>query len=156
MQEALDKVHAVPMRKQDAKNRAGNFGEVALGYTEEEAWLEAQRCLSCPKPKCIEGCPVELEIPAFIRLIKEKRYDEAIKRIREKNSLPAVCGRVCPQEEQCQRFCVRGIRGDPVSIGRLERFAADLERQKGISVSAMPKSTGKKVAIVEADRKSVV
>jgi len=150
LQEELDKQHAVPMQKQDATTRTGNFNEVALGYTEEQALLEAQRCLSCQKPKCMGGCPVELQIPAFIRLIKEKRYDDAIKKIREKNSLPAVCGRVCPQEEQCQKFCVRGIKGEPVSIGRLERFVADLERQSGISVPTKHKPTGRKVAVIGA------
>ena len=141
---------AVPMEKLDPKSRASNFNEVALGYTEEEALLEAQRCLNCPKPRCVEGCPVEVEIPAFIKLIKERKYDDAIKKVKEKNSLPAICGRVCPQEEQCQKNCVRGKNGDPISIGRLERFVADLERGKGLLISPVAKPTGKKVAIVGA------
>jgi glutamate synthase (NADPH/NADH) small chain len=127
LQETVDKQHAIPIGKQDPKTRSSNFSEVTLGYTEKQALLEAQRCLSCRNPKCIEGCPVELEIPAFIKLIKEKKYDEAAEKVKEKNSLPAICGRVCPQEEQCQKFCIRGKKGDPVSIGRLERFVADFE-----------------------------
>ena len=150
MQEPLDKGHAVPALKQDPKTRIRNFSEVALGYNEEQALVEAQRCLSCPKPRCVEGCPVELEIPTFIKLIKEKRYDDAIRKVKEKNSLPAVCGRVCPQEEQCQKLCVRGKQGDPVSIGRLERFVADLEREKGTPAPTKAKPSGKRIAIVGA------
>ena len=150
MQETLNKQHAIAVQKQDPKARIRNFGEVALGYTEQQSLLEAQRCLSCPKPKCVEGCPVELEIPAFIKLVKEKRYEDAIKKVKEKNSLPAICGRVCPQEEQCQKFCVRGKNGDPVSIGRLERFVADLEHKSGIVVPEKAKPTGRKVAIIGA------
>ena len=141
---------AVPIKKQDPNTRIRNFGEVALGYTEEEALLEAQRCLACSKPQCVKGCPVELEIPTFIRLIKEKKYDAAIRKVKEKNSLPAICGRVCPQEEQCQKNCVRGKRGDPVSIGRLERFAADKEFERRIGNPRLVKPTGKKVAVIGA------
>ena len=141
---------ALPMEKLDPKSRATNFNEVALGYTEEEALLEAQRCLNCPKPRCVEGCPVGVEIPAFIKLVKERKYDDAISKVKEKNSLPAICGRVCPQEEQCQKNCVRGIKGDPISIGRLERFVADLEREKGLLITPIATSTGEKVAVVGA------
>lgn len=145
-----DRWHVVPMPKQNPKERAHNFNEVALGYTEEQALAEASRCITCPKPHCVEGCPVELDIPAFVELIKEKKYDEAIKKVKEKNSLPAICGRVCPQEEQCQKMCVMGKKGEPVSIGRLERFVADLELQKGVTAPSIPKPTGKKVAIIGA------
>jgi glutamate synthase (NADPH/NADH) small chain len=141
---------AVPMPKQKPKVRRRNFGEVALGYTEEQAIAEANRCLQCPKPQCVQGCPVEIDITAFVKLIREGKFDEAVKKIKEKNSLPAICGRVCPQEEQCQRFCVLGKVGDPVSIGRLERFVADWERARSVAVPEKVLSTGKKVAIIGA------
>ena len=141
---------AVPMPKQKPKVRRRNFNEVALGYTEEQAIAEANRCLQCPKPQCVQGCPVEIDITAFIKLIREGKFDEAVKKIKEKNSLPAICGRVCPQEEQCQKFCVLGKVGDPVSIGRLERFVADWERQRSIAVPEKVSATGKKVAIIGA------
>ena len=99
------KKKAVPMPKQPPEVRRHNFNEVALGYTEEQALEEASRCLQCPKPQCVSGCPVEIDIPAFIKLLREGKYEEAIRKIKEKNSLPAICGRVCPQEEQCQK-CV--------------------------------------------------
>jgi len=142
--------NAVPMEKLEPKSRSTNFNEVALGYTEAEALIEAQRCLECPKPRCVEGCPVGVEIPAFIKLIKERKYDEAISKVKEKNSLPAICGRVCPQEEQCQKNCIRGKTGDPISIGRLERFVADLEREKGLIITPISKPTGGKIAVVGA------
>ncbi|MEM3356708.1 MAG: NADPH-dependent glutamate synthase [Candidatus Bathyarchaeia archaeon] len=138
------------MPKQKPEVRRRNFNEVALGYSKEQAIAEANRCLQCPKPQCIQGCPVEIEIPAFIKLLREGKFEEAVKKIKEKNSLPAICGRVCPQEEQCQKFCVLGKAGDPVSIGRLERFVADWERAKGISVPEKAPPTGKKVAIIGA------
>ncbi len=141
---------SVPMGKLEPKIRIRNFGEVASGYTELEAVSEAQRCLNCSKPRCVEGCPVGVEIPTFIRLIRERKYDAAIQKIKEKNSLPSICGRVCPQEEQCQKNCVRGIRGEPVSIGRLERFVADYEREKGLLIPTIVRSTGNKVAIIGA------
>ena len=109
---------------------------------------EANRCLSCPNPQCVKGCPVGLEIPAFIKLVKEKKFNEAIQKIKEKNSLPAVCGRVCPQEEQCQKFCVLGKKGQSVSIGRLERFVADFELENGVHVPTLPKPTGRKIAVI--------
>ena len=142
--------NAVPMEKLEPKSRSTNFNEVALGYTEAETLIEAQRCLECPKPRCVEGCPVGVEIPAFIKLIKERKYDEAISKVKEKNSLPAICGRVCPQEEQCQKNCIRGKTGDPISIGRLERFVADLEREKGLIITPISKPTGGKIAVVGA------
>ncbi len=141
---------SVPIPKQKAEIRKTNFDEVALGYSEEQAISEAERCLQCPKPQCIEGCPVEIEIPAFIKLIKERKFDESIEKIKEKNSLPAICGRVCPQEEQCQQKCVMGKAGDPVNIGRLERFAADYEMAKGVKTPSKQPSNGKKVAIIGA------
>jgi glutamate synthase (NADPH) small chain len=138
----------VPMEKLDPENRARSFSEVALGYTEEEAFLEACRCLNCPQPQCVKGCPVGVDIPTFIRLTKEKKPDEAILKVKEKNNLPSICGRVCPQESQCQKFCVLGKKGDPVSIGRLERFVADLELKNGVKIPRKSKSTGKKVAVI--------
>jgi glutamate synthase (NADPH/NADH) small chain len=141
---------AVPIPKQKPEVRRRNFDEVALGYTEEQALEEANRCLQCPKPQCVQGCPVEIEIPAFVKLLREGKYEEAIAKIKEKNALPAVCGRVCPQEEQCQRFCVVGKVGEPVSIGRLERFLADWERERGFKIPDKALSTGKKVAVIGA------
>jgi glutamate synthase (NADPH/NADH) small chain len=137
------------MAKQKVEDRVHNFNEVALGYTEEQAVVEAQRCIQCPKPQCIQGCPVEMDIPAFIKEIREKNFEEAVRKIKDKNSLPAICGRVCPQENQCQQFCVLGKKGDPMAIGRLERFIADYELQKGVTVPPRPKSsTQGKVAVV--------
>ncbi len=138
------------MPKQELEKRVHNFNEVALGYSEEQAVAEAKRCLQCPQPKCMEGCPVEIDIPAFIQMISERKFDEAIKKVKEKNSLPAICGRVCPQEEQCQENCVMGKAGDPVSIGRLERFVADYEMRKNVEFPAKQSPTGKKVAIIGA------
>jgi len=140
----------VPMPKQDPKQRSRNFNEVALGYTEEQAVSEAERCLQCGEAQCVKGCPVEVDIPAFINLIRERRFGEAIRKVKEKNSLPAVCGRVCPQEEQCQANCTLGKVGDPVSVGRLERFVADWEREQGYEISQKSTSTGMKVAVVGA------
>jgi glutamate synthase (NADPH) small chain len=147
---AQNRLKAVEVAKQDPATRSKNFKEVVLGYSEEQALAEASRCLGCKAPKCVEGCPVGVEIPGFIGLIKQKKYEEAIAKIKERNSLPAICGRVCPQEEQCQKNCVLGLKGEPVSIGRLERFAADLEREKGINVPSVAASNGKKVAVVGA------
>ena len=144
------KKEAVPMHKQDPKERIHNFNEVASGYTEEQAVAEAERCLQCVKFPCVEGCPVEIDIPTFINLIKEGKFDEGIRKIKESNSLPAVCGRVCPQEEQCQASCTLGKVGEPVSIGRLERFLADWERNRGYEAVEKPASTGKRVAVIGA------
>ncbi len=138
-----------PMQSQDPHVRRHNFEEVALGFTEEQAVREAQRCLNCKKRPCVSGCPVEIDIPSFISLVSEKRFDDAIKKVREKNSLPAICGRVCPQEDQCEKLCILGKKWEPVSIGRLERFVADHEMKTGkASIPDVPRSTGKKVAVV--------
>ncbi len=140
--------NAMPEQPADIRNK--NFEEVALGYTKEMAVDEAQRCLNCPKPRCVEGCPVNVEIPKFIKAVAEENFAEAIKILKRKNSLPAVCGRVCPQENQCESKCVLGIKGESVAIGRLERFVADYARQNGLDTvetgEISPK--GKKVAIV--------
>jgi glutamate synthase (NADPH/NADH) small chain len=137
------------MREQDPLARVRNFMEVPYGYTPEEASREASRCLNCLKPACRQGCPVAVDIPSFIKLIREGRFVEAAWKIKEDNSLPAVCGRVCPQETQCESLCVLGKKGDPVSIGNLERFVADYERQSGeIQVPEKPALTGRKVAVV--------
>jgi glutamate synthase (NADPH/NADH) small chain len=144
------KKEAVEMRKQEPKVRAKNFNEVALGYNEEEALEEASRCLQCVKPQCVSGCPVEVSIPEFVKCIRDRKYAEGIAKLKEKNALPAVCGRVCPQEEQCQVKCLVGKIGQPVSIGRLERYLADWEREHGFQLPEKAKPTGKKVAIVGA------
>jgi glutamate synthase (NADPH) small chain len=143
-----NRLHAVTSLKVEAKERVHSFQEVALGFTEDEALVEASRCLNCKEPQCVKGCPVEINIPAFIKLIKEKKYDEAIHEIKEKNCLPAICGRVCPQEEQCQKLCMLGKKGEPVSIGKLERFVADHELEKGIKTPKLVCPTGKRIAII--------
>ncbi len=137
------------MPEQDPLKRRHNYDEVPYGFSEETAIIEAQRCLMCPKPKCIEGCPVLIDIPGFIALIEEGKFVEAARKLKEENSLPAVTGRVCPQETQCEIVCVRTKKGEPVSIGRLERFAADYERMSGqVELPEIAAPTGKKVAIV--------
>ncbi|RLD15284.1 MAG: glutamate synthase (NADPH), homotetrameric [Caldiserica bacterium] len=140
----------IPMREQDPKERIKNFNEVPFGYTEEEAVIEAERCLQCPKPPCIEGCPVNVDIPGFIKAIKERDFDKAIEIMKETNSLPAITGRVCPQETQCEEKCVLGKRFEPVAIGRLEAFIADWEAKKGIKIPEKPKPLNIKVAIIGA------
>ncbi|MBC8182377.1 bifunctional dihydroorotate dehydrogenase B NAD binding subunit/NADPH-dependent glutamate synthase [candidate division KSB1 bacterium] len=140
-----------PMPLQDPKIRIQNFNEVALGYSREQARREAARCLQCKKQPCVAGCPVNIDIPGFIKKIKDGDFMGAIHRIKETNSLPAVCGRVCPQEEQCEIVCVLEKKGQPIAIGRLERFAADYEFEQGeITVPKPPASTGKKVAVIGA------
>ncbi len=140
-----------PMREQPPEERIRNFSEVPFGYSSEEAVAEANRCLQCKKPLCIDGCPVEIDIKGFIALIAENKFKEGITKIKEKNILPAICGRVCPQEEQCENECVLGKKNQAVAIGRLERFIADWERENiEIEIPKLPKSTGKKVAIVGA------
>jgi glutamate synthase (NADPH/NADH) small chain len=136
------------MPEQEPGVRIKNFNEVALGLTEEQAVEEAKRCLQCKKPKCVECCPVEIKIPAFLKYIAEGDFDSAIKEIKAKNALPAVCGRVCPQETQCEECCVLSKKGASVSIGYLERFAADYERKKAVEVPPPQEPTGKKVAVV--------
>ncbi|MEW9081398.1 NADPH-dependent glutamate synthase [Caldanaerobacter subterraneus] len=138
----------VPMREQDPKVRIKNFDEVALGYTEEEAILEASRCLQCPNPTCVAGCPVHVRIPEFIKAIIERKFEEAYKIITSTNSLPAVCGRVCPQEEQCEKNCILNRVGKPIAIGRLERFVADYALQNNIEEEVKPEKKNKKVAII--------
>ncbi|EAX48352.1 glutamate synthase (NADPH), homotetrameric [Thermosinus carboxydivorans Nor1] len=137
-----------PMPEQPAAERVRNFGEVALGYTEEQALRESSRCLQCKAAPCRTGCPVEVDIPAFIALIRQGQYGAAADKIKEKNSLPAICGRVCPQETQCESHCVLGKKGAPVAIGRLERFAADTQRQAGVSTPPALSRNGRRVAIV--------
>jgi len=135
--------------KQKVSERIRNFSEVALGYTEKQAIKEAKRCLQCKDAQCIEGCPVEIDIPAFIKLILEGKRDLAIKKIKEKNNLPAVCGRVCPQETQCQLACILNKKNAAISIGALERFAADYELSQETKIkSTKPKSKNKKIAVV--------
>ncbi len=139
------------MPEQDPKLRIQNFSEVALGYTHDNALREASRCLQCKNSPCVEGCPVNVQIPAFIKQVREGDFMGAIHTIKETNSLPAVCGRVCPQETQCEEKCVLGKKGQPIAIGRLERFAADYELNKGdVRVPTKVKQTGKKVAVIGA------
>ncbi len=138
-----------PMPEQDPQARNKNFTEVNLGFTEELAKLEAERCLQCPKPKCVEGCPVGVKIKDFIQLVAEGEYLAAAAKIKENNVLPAVCGRVCPQEEQCEAKCVTGVKGESVAIGRLERFVADYERNTvGIRAADIKEKSGKRVAVI--------
>lgn len=138
----------VPVREQDPKVRATNFEEVCLGYNQEEAMEEATRCLNCKNAKCIEGCPVSINIPAFVQEVKEGNIEEAYKIIGQSSALPAICGRVCPQESQCEGKCIRGIKGDPVSIGKLERFVADYALENDIKPEKPEKTNGHKVAVI--------
>lgn len=139
------------MPEQAPEDRARNFEEVPYGYSKETAMLEANRCLKCKKPRCVAGCPVSVDIPGFIALVQEGKFLEAAWNLKEQNALPAVCGRVCPQEEQCEKLCVLGIKGEPVAVGRLERFVADYERNSGnIKVPEITVKTGKRVACVGA------
>jgi len=139
----------IPMREQSPLERIKNFKEVPLGYSEEEAVLEAKRCIQCKKPLCVQGCPVGIDIPGFIDLIAKEDFRGSIRKMKEKNSLPAICGRVCPQEDQCQKVCILGKSQEPIAIGRLERFIADWEAEQGeIEIPALKKSTGKKVACI--------
>ena len=140
----------VPMPEQDPNVRNKNFEEVSYGYTEEMAVEEAQRCLNCKNKPCMGGCPVNVKIPEFIALIAEGKFEEAYLKISETSTLPAVCGRVCPQESQCEKYCVRGIKGEPVAIGRLERFAADWYMKNVKAEVKKPEPNGKKVAIIGA------
>ncbi len=145
------KIPRQAMPEQDPHERAHNFESVTLGYTPEQAELEASRCLQCKKPFCISGCPVSINIPAFIKHIHEKDYLKAVQVIKETSLLPAVCGRVCPQEDQCEKVCILGKKQEPVAIGRLERFVADYEAEHGeIPLPELPPETGKKIAIVGA------
>lgn len=143
-----DVLKKVPVREQDPKVRATNFDEVCLGYNKEEAMEEAQRCIGCKNAKCMQGCPVSINIPGFISHVKEGNIEEAYKVISESSSLPAICGRVCPQESQCEGKCIRGIKGEAISIGKLERFVADWARENGIKPPAPAQKNGHKVAVI--------
>ena len=143
-----DVLKKVPVREQDPKVRATNFEEVCLGYNKEEAMEESARCINCKNAKCVQGCPVNINIPGFIHEVKEGNFEEAYKVISESSALPAICGRVCPQESQCEGKCIRGIKGEPISIGKLERFVADWARENGIKPEAPKEKNGKKVAVI--------
>jgi glutamate synthase (NADPH/NADH) small chain len=143
-----DVLKKVPVREQDPKVRATNFEEVCLGYNKEEAVEEANRCLGCKKAKCVEGCPVSINIPAFIHEVKEGNFEKAYQVIGESSALPAVCGRVCPQESQCEGRCIRGVKGEAVSIGKLERFVADWAKENGIKPTPAAEKNGHKIAII--------
>ena len=140
----------VPVREQDPKVRAANFEEVCYGYNEEEARAESERCLNCKNPRCVEGCPVSINIPKFISELKAGEFEQAYQTMSESSSLPAVCGRVCPQETQCEGRCVRGIKGDSVAIGKLERFVADWARENGVKPKGAEQKNGHKVAVIGA------
>ncbi len=144
----MDVLTKVPVREQDAAARAKNFEEVCLGYNKEEAMEEAQRCINCKNAQCIKGCPVAIDIPAFIEQVKLGNIEQAYKIISESSALPAVCGRVCPQETQCEGKCIRGIKGDAISIGKLERFVADWARENGIKPESAKEKNGRKVAVI--------
>ncbi|MBU0502059.1 MAG: NAD(P)-binding protein, partial [Candidatus Margulisbacteria bacterium] len=146
----IEKKKRQKMNERVAAERKKDFKEVPLGYTPEQATFEAKRCIQCKKPLCVQGCPVEVDIPGFIKFVAEGKFAEAAKKIKETNALPAVCGRVCPQEEQCEIKCILGIKGEPVAIGNLERFVADWERNNSEqkAVSSKQKAAGKKVAVI--------
>ena len=144
----MDVMKKVPVREQDPKVRATNFEEVCYGYNEEEAVAEAERCLNCKNARCVEGCPVNIDIPTFIREVKERKFEDAANTIALSSALPAVCGRVCPQESQCEGKCIRGIKGESISIGKLERFVADWARENGFVPKAAETKLGKKVAVI--------
>ena len=144
----MDVLTRVPVREQEPAVRATNFEEVCLGYNEEEAMAEAARCLNCKNAQCMKGCPVSINIPGFIAEVKEGNFEAAYHVISESSALPAVCGRVCPQETQCEGKCIRGIKGEPVAIGKLERFVADWAREHGIKPKKAEKLNGHKVAVI--------
>ena len=144
----MDVLKKTPVREQDPKVRATNFEEVCLGYNKEEAMEEASRCINCKNAQCIKGCPVSINIPGFIEQVKNGDFEKAYEIISESSALPAVCGRVCPQESQCEGKCIRGIKGEPISIGKLERFVADNAREQGLKPQKPTEKKGKKVAVV--------
>lgn len=144
----MDVLTKVPVREQEAAARAKNFDEVCLGYNKEEAMSEAERCINCKNAQCIKGCPVAIDIPAFIEQVKLGNIAEAYQIISQSSALPAVCGRVCPQESQCEGKCIRGIKGDPISIGKLERFVADWARENGIKPEPAKEKNGRRVAVI--------
>ena len=143
-----DVLKKVPVREQAPKVRATNFDEVCLGYNADEAMEEASRCINCKNAKCMQGCPVSTNIPAFVHEVKEGNFEKAYQIISESSALPAICGRVCPQESQCEGKCIRGIKGEAISIGKLERFVADWARENGIRPAAPAEKNGKKVAVI--------
>ena len=143
-----DVLKKVPVREQDPKVRATNFEEVCYGYNKEEAMEEAARCIHCKNAKCVSGCPVNIDIPEFIKEVKEGNFEEAYQTISKSSALPAICGRVCPQESQCEGKCIRGIKGEPISIGKLERFVADWARENGIKPTPAAEMNGHKVAVI--------
>ena len=143
-----ERLKRVPVREQDPKERAKNFKEVCLGYNEDEAVREAKRCLNCKNPRCVEGCPVSIDIPGFVKEVSEGNFEEAAKVISKYSALPAVCGRVCPQESQCEGKCVLGIKGDALSIGKLERFTTDWSMENDVDLSEKEPKNGKKVAVI--------
>ena len=145
-----DVLKRVPVREQDPAVRAHNFDEVCLGYNKEEAMEEASRCLHCKNAKCVQGCPVSINIPDFVAAVKEGEFEKAYQVIGQSSALPAVCGRVCPQENQCEGKCIRGIKGEPVSIGKLERFVADWAKENGIKPETAKVKNGKKFAVIGA------
>ena len=144
----MDVLKKVPVREQDAKERAANFEEVCLGYNLEEAMEEASRCINCKNAQCVKGCPVSIDIPGFVEKVKENKIEEAYQIISESSALPAICGRVCPQESQCEGKCIRGIKGEPISIGKLERFVADWASENNIKPVVTAEKKGKKVAVI--------
>ncbi len=144
----MDRMKRTPVREQDPKERIKNFNEVSFGYNEEEAVKEASRCLNCKKPMCVTNCPVSISIPKFIHCVKNRDFKEAARIIAESSALPAVCGRVCPQETQCEGKCVLGIKGEPIAIGKLERFVADWSREHDISFTDIKEKKNKKVAVI--------
>ena len=143
-----DVLKKVPVREQDPKVRATNFEEVCYGYNKEEAMEEASRCIGCKNAKCVQGCPVSIDIPGFIGKVKTGEFEEAYKIIGKSSALPAVCGRVCPQESQCEGKCIRGLKGEPVSIGKLERFVADYALENDIKPEKAESTNGHKVAVI--------
>ena len=144
----MDVLKRVPIKEQNPDERIHNFDEVCLGYTKDEAVLEAGRCIQCKNPRCVQGCPVSIDIPGFINAVVREDIEEAYRIINKYSALPAICGRVCPQETQCEKNCIRGIKGEPVSIGKLERFVADWARENNIKPKAPEKKNGIKVAII--------
>lgn len=148
MSKVVDRMKRTPVMEQEASVRAKNFDEVCLGYDDERALSEASRCLGCKNPKCVSGCPVSINIPEFISHIKIRDFEGAAKEIAKYSALPAVCGRVCPQESQCEGKCVLGIKGEPVAIGKLEKFTADWARNNNIDLSFKEESKGKRIAVI--------
>lgn len=144
----MDALKRIPVKEQEPKVRAKNFEEVCYGYNAEEAKEEASRCLNCKNPMCVKNCPVSIDIPGFIAYVKNGEFEKAAEVISRQSSLPSICGRVCPQESQCEGKCIRGIKGDPVSIGKLERFVGDWARENNVEFTETKPKNGKKVAVI--------